>query len=60
MRKERSKRIWKKQVEEERMKVSLNKEDAICRSTWIVGANHIATILRFFRSPSLVGDTIRF
>ena len=28
----RPKRTWKKQVEEERMKVDLRKEDALCRS----------------------------
>ena len=35
------KRTWKKQVEEESMKVGLRREDALCRSKWSVGVNKI-------------------
>ena len=35
----RPKRTWKKQVEEESMKVGLSKNDALCRSMWIVDIN---------------------
>ena len=38
----RMKRTWKKQVEEESVKVGLSKEDAPCRSKWIIGVNLIA------------------
>ena len=31
-----SKRTWKKQIEEESMKVGLRREDAHCRSKWSV------------------------
>ena len=34
--KERPKRTWTKQVEEESVKVSLSKEHVICRSKWSV------------------------
>ena len=37
------KRTWNKQVEVESMKVGLRREDALCRSKWIVGVNPIAT-----------------
>ena len=37
----RSKRTWKKQVDEESIKVGLRREDAICRSKWSVGVNKI-------------------
>ena len=40
------KKTWKKQVENKNMKIGLNKEDAVCRSKWIVGVNLIATRLR--------------
>ena len=36
------KRTWKKQVEEEIVKVGLRREDALCRSKWIVGMSQIA------------------
>ena len=38
----RLKKIWKKQVEEESVKVGLGREDAHCRSKWSVGVNLIA------------------
>ena len=38
----RPKRTWKKQVEEESMKVCLRREDALCLSKWSVGVNQIA------------------
>ena len=44
--KERLKRTWKKHVEEESMKVSLRREDAIYRSKWCIVVNQIATGLR--------------
>ena len=40
------KRTWKKQVEEEHVKIGLRREDAPCRSKWSVGVNQIATGLR--------------
>ena len=42
----RPKRMWKKQVKEESMNVSLRREDALCRSKWSVGINKIAVWLR--------------
>ena len=36
-------RTWKRQVEEESMKVGLRREDALCRSKWSVGVNKIAS-----------------
>ena len=42
----RPKRTWKKQVEEESMKVGLRRKDALCRSKWSVGINRIAAGLR--------------
>ena len=42
----RPKRTWKKQVEEESMKISLRRKDALCRSKWSVGVNNIAAGLR--------------
>ena len=35
--KERPKRKWKREVEEESVKVGLRREDALCRSKWSVG-----------------------
>ena len=35
-------RAWRKQVEEESMKVGLRRKDALCRSLWSVGVNKIA------------------
>ena len=43
--KRRSKRTWKRQVEEEHVKDGIGREDAIGQSKWIVGVNLIATIL---------------
>ena len=31
--------VWKRQVEEESVKVGLRREDALCRSKWSVGVN---------------------
>ena len=42
----RPKRTWKKQVEEESMKVVLRREDAICHSKWSFGVNKITAGLR--------------
>ena len=42
----RRKRKWKKQVEEQSMKVGLRRKDALCRSKWSVEVNQIATGLR--------------
>ena len=42
----RLKRTWKKQVDEECVKVGLRREDALCRSQWRVGVNKIAAELR--------------
>ena len=46
MKKGRPRRTWKRQVEEESVKVGLRREDALCRSNWSVGINPIATGLR--------------
>ena len=42
----RPKRKWKKQVEEESMKVSLRRKDAPCRSKWSTNVKKIAAELR--------------
>ena len=42
----RPKMTWKKEVEEESVKVGLRREDALCRSKWSVGVNKIAAGLR--------------
>ena len=42
----RPKRTWKKQVEDESMKVGLRRKDALCRSKWSVSVNKIAAGLR--------------
>ena len=42
MKKGRSKRTWKKQVEIESMKVGLRRKDALCRSKLRVDVNKIA------------------
>ena len=39
-------RIWKKQVEEESMKIGLRRKDALSHSRWSVGVNKITTGLR--------------
>ena len=44
--KERLKRTWDKQVEDESVKVGLRKENAHCRPKWNVGVNQIAAGLR--------------
>ena len=51
----RPKRTWKKQVDEESMKIGLRMQDALCRSKWSVGVNQIAIRLRWVWPPSLVG-----
>ena len=53
-------RTWKKQVEEESVKVGLRRKDALCRSKWSVDVNQIAVGLRCIWPPSHVGDTTRF
>ena len=40
------KRTWKRQVEEESVKVGLRREDALWRSMWSVSINMIAAGLR--------------
>ena len=42
----RSKRTWKKQVEEESVKLGLRMEDAHCQSKFCVAINQIAAGLR--------------
>ena len=42
----RPKRTWKKQVDEEGVKVGLRRKDAVCRSKWSVGIGMIAAELR--------------
>ena len=42
----RQKRTRKRQDEEERVKVGLRREDALCRSKWIVDINQIVAGLR--------------
>ena len=66
----RPRRMWKKQVEGESVKVGLRREDALCRSKWgcwhnlvtltCRGYYQIVAGLRLIWSPSLVGDTSRF
>ena len=55
----RPKRTWKKQVEEESMKVGLRREDTLCRQKLSVGISQIAAGLRLIWPP-LLGDTTRF
>ena len=38
----RVRRTWKKEVVEESVKVGLRREDALCRSQWIIDINMIA------------------
>ena len=40
------KRTWKRQVEEESVKVGMRSEDAHCRSKWSFGVNKIVGGLR--------------
>ena len=42
----RPKRTWKKQAEEESVKIVLRRKDALCCSKWSVGVNKIAAVLR--------------
>ena len=42
----RLKMTWKRQVEEESVKVGMGREDALCRSMRIVGINLIAAVVR--------------
>ena len=60
MKKVRSKRAWKKQVEEENVKIDLRREDELSRLRWSVGINRIAAGLRLTWPHSIVGHTIRF
>ena len=55
----RPKRTWKNQVEEESIKAGVIREDALCRSKWIVAVNLIATRLRWIWPPSFVVDTTK-
>ena len=54
------KRMWKKQVEGESMKVCLRRKGALCRSMWSVGVSKMAAVLRGTWQPSPVGGTTRF
>ena len=54
--KERLKRTWKKQVEQNGVKVGLSRGDALCRSQWSVAVNRIAAGWRRIRPPSLARD----
>ena len=38
----RPKMTWKKQVEEESVKIGLRREDALCQLKWCVGIDNIA------------------
>ena len=49
------KRTWRKQIEEERLKVGLRRKDALCQSNWSVGDHQITAGLRLIWPPSLVG-----
>ena len=46
LKKERQKRAWSKQVEEESVKVGLRREESLCRSMWMARVNQIAAGLR--------------
>ena len=54
------KRTWKKQVEEQGMRVSLKGEDAFCWSMCVVWGNQISTRLRWIWPTLPVGDATRF
>ena len=54
----RLKRTWKKQVEEESVKVGLLREDALCRSQWSVGVDLIGSSWRWIWPPSHVVEYI--
>ena len=40
------KRTWRREVEEESVKIGLRRVDGLCRSKWCVGINKIADELR--------------
>ena len=42
----RLKRTWKKQIEEESVRVGLCRDVVVCQSMLIIGINHIAAWLR--------------
>ena len=50
---------WKKQVEEESVKVGLRWEDWLCRIKCFLCVNHISVRLMSIRPPSLDRDTTR-
>ena len=54
--KERSTRIWKRQVEEESMKVGLRKEDALCYSEWSVGVKKDCSLVEVNVTSIIVGE----
>ena len=56
----RRKRTWKKQIEEDSVKVDLRRKYELCRSKWSVGVNLVAAGLSCIWLPSLVWDTTRF
>ena len=51
---------WKKQVEEDSLRVGLCRDDALSRSKWFVGINQIATRLRGIYLPYDDRHTISF
>ena len=59
-RKGRPKWTWKKQIEEESVKVGLRREDAFCLSKWSVGINQNAVGLRCIWPPTFVGILLHF
>ena len=48
-----SKRSCEKLIDRESMEVGLSRQDALCRSKWIVGVDLNATRLRIICPPSL-------
>ena len=55
----RPKRIWKKRVNEESIKVGLKRKDLLCHSKWSVSINRIAVGLRRIWPPSHIVDNTR-
>ena len=53
-------RTWRKKAEKETVLVGLKRRDALYRSMWSVGINHIAAGLRRIWPCSLVVETTRF
>ena len=53
-----AKRYMEEAGEKESLKISLSREDSLCRSRWIVGIDQIASGL--IRPSSFVGDTTVF